>query len=123
MGQPKRVENAKILVANTAMDTDKVKIYGARVRVDSMARVADIEAAEKEKMAAKVGAIVGHGINCFVNRQVWCGVWGVGAGAGVWMGAGGGRGGRVERTGVRGALCGSRGGRRPFGIRHHGRAG
>ena len=36
VGQPKRMENAKILVANTAMDTDKVKIYGARVRVDSM---------------------------------------------------------------------------------------
>ena len=36
VGQPKRLENARILVANTAMDTDKVKIYGARVRVDSM---------------------------------------------------------------------------------------
>jgi T-complex protein 1 subunit beta len=36
VGQPKRLENVKILVANTAMDTDKVKIYGARVRVDSM---------------------------------------------------------------------------------------
>ncbi len=36
VGQPKRVEDAKILVANTPMDTDKVKIYGARVRVDSM---------------------------------------------------------------------------------------
>ena len=39
VGQPKRIENAKILVANTAMDTDKVKIYGARVKVDSMAKV------------------------------------------------------------------------------------
>ncbi len=38
VGQPKRIEDAKILVANTAMDTDKVKIYGARVRVDSMAK-------------------------------------------------------------------------------------
>lgn len=39
MGQPKRIENARILVANTAMDTDKIKIYGARVRVDSMQKV------------------------------------------------------------------------------------
>ena len=39
MGQPKRIENARILVANTAMDTDKIKIYGARVRVDSMSKV------------------------------------------------------------------------------------
>jgi hypothetical protein len=39
VGQPKRVEDARILVANTAMDTDKIKIYGARVRVDSMQKV------------------------------------------------------------------------------------
>lgn len=37
--QPKRIENARILVANTAMDTDKIKIYGARVRVDAMSKV------------------------------------------------------------------------------------
>ena len=54
VGQPKRMENAKILVANTAMDTDKIKIYGARVRVDSMQKVADIEKAEREKMRSKV---------------------------------------------------------------------
>ncbi|KAK9821984.1 hypothetical protein WJX81_002760 [Elliptochloris bilobata] len=70
VGQPKRVEDAKILVANTPMDTDKIKIYGARVRVDSMQKVADIEKAEKEKMHDKVKAICAHGINCFVNRQL-----------------------------------------------------
>ncbi|KAL0784795.1 hypothetical protein Bca101_001040 [Brassica carinata] len=70
IGQPKRIENAKILVANTAMDTDKVKIYGARVRVDSMTKVAEIEGAEKEKMKDKVNKILAHGINCFVNRQL-----------------------------------------------------
>lgn len=26
VNQPKRIENAKILIANTAMDTDKVKV-------------------------------------------------------------------------------------------------
>lgn len=70
VGQPKRIENAKILVANTAMDTDKVKIYGARVRVDAMSKVAEIEAAEKIKMKNKVENILKHGINCFVNRQL-----------------------------------------------------
>lgn len=70
VGQPKRIENAKILVANTAMDTDKVKIYGARVRVDGMAKVAEIEAAEKSKMKGKVDKILSHGINCFINRQL-----------------------------------------------------
>ena len=39
VGQPKRLENANVLIANTPMDTDKIKIYGARVRVDSMAKV------------------------------------------------------------------------------------
>jgi len=70
VGQPKRVENARILIANTAMDTDKVKIYGARVRVDGMAKVADIERAEKEKMKEKVEKILAHDINCFINRQL-----------------------------------------------------
>ena len=70
VGQPKRIENARILVANTAMDTDKVKIYGARVRVDSMDKVAEIEAAEKDKMREKCEKIIGHGINVFINRQL-----------------------------------------------------
>jgi len=64
------MEKAKILIANTPMDTDKIKIFGSRVRVDGMAKVAEIEAAEREKMKAKVDKIVSHGINCFVNRQL-----------------------------------------------------
>jgi T-complex protein 1 subunit beta len=70
VGQPKRIENAKIMVANTAMDTDKIKIYGTRVKVDSLAKVAEIEAAEKDKMRDKCKKIVDHGINCFINRQL-----------------------------------------------------
>lgn len=70
VGQPSRMENAKILIANTAMDTDKVKIYGARVRVDSLKRVAEIEEAEKAKMIAKCDRILAHGCNVFVNRQL-----------------------------------------------------
>ena len=52
------------------MDTDKVKIYGARVRVDSMEKVAEIEAAEKGKMREKCEKIIKHGINVFINRQL-----------------------------------------------------
>ncbi|KAF3677626.1 hypothetical protein P3S67_007530 [Capsicum chacoense] len=40
------------------------------VRVDSMAKVAELEAAEKDKMTEKVQKIISHGINCFVNRQL-----------------------------------------------------
>ena len=68
VGQPKRIENAKILLANTPMDTDKIKVFGSRVRVDSVAKVAQIEVAEKEKMKEKVQAILKHEINCFINR-------------------------------------------------------
>jgi len=70
VGQPKRLENAKILLANTPMDTDKIKVFGSRVRVDSVAKVAQIEVAEKEKMKEKVNAILKHDINCFINRQL-----------------------------------------------------
>ena len=70
VGHPKKIENAKILIANTPMDTDKIKIYGARVRVDSMAKVGEIEAAEKQKMADKCAKIIAHGCNLFINRQL-----------------------------------------------------
>lgn len=70
VGQPKRIEKARIMVANTQMDTDKVKIFGTRVRVDSMAKVAEIETAEREKMRTKCQKIIDHGINVFINRQL-----------------------------------------------------
>lgn len=68
--QPKRIENAKILIANTPMDTDKIKVFGSRVKVESVAKVAELELAEKEKMADKVSMICKHDINVFVNRQL-----------------------------------------------------
>merc|ERR1712203_1144636 len=64
VGHAKTLENCKVCVANCQMDTDKIKIYGARVKVDS------IEAAEKEKMKAKVDKIAAHGCNVFINRQL-----------------------------------------------------
>mmetsp|Transcript_9592 Transcript_9592/g.19619 ORF Transcript_9592/g.19619 Transcript_9592/m.19619 type:complete len:542 (-) Transcript_9592:3758-5383(-) len=70
VGQPKRMQDCKILVANTAMDTDKIKIYGARVRVESITRVAEIEEAEKSKMMEKCEKILKHKCNVFVNRQL-----------------------------------------------------
>ncbi|KAM9975395.1 hypothetical protein ACTFIW_010423 [Dictyostelium discoideum] len=70
VGCPKRLENPKILIANTAMDTDKIKIFGGKVVVDSMTELSKMEDAEKEKMLNKCKKIVDHGINCFVNRQL-----------------------------------------------------
>jgi T-complex protein 1 subunit beta len=47
VGQPKRLENAKILVANTPMDTDKIKIFGSRIKVSGTEQMAQLEQAEK----------------------------------------------------------------------------
>jgi len=70
VNQPKRIENAKILIANTPMDTDKIKVFGSRVKVDSVAKIAELEVAEKEKMKEKVEKICKHGCNVFINRQL-----------------------------------------------------
>lgn len=68
--QPKRVEKARILIANTPMDADKVKVFGSRVRVESVAAIADMELAEKVKMKEKVDQILKHNISVFINRQL-----------------------------------------------------
>lgn len=68
--QPKRVEKAKILIANTPMDTDKIKVFGSHIKVDSMAKIAELESAEKEKMKDKVNKILKHNCNVFINRQL-----------------------------------------------------
>lgn len=70
ISQPKEISPAKILIANTSMDTDKVKIFGAKFKVDSTSKLADLEKAEKLKMKAKVDKIKKFGINCFINRQL-----------------------------------------------------
>jgi len=69
-GMPKVVKDCKVMVANTPMDTDKIKIYGTRVKVDSFEAVAQIEKAEKDKMKQKVDKICAHGCTVFINRQL-----------------------------------------------------
>lgn len=70
INQPKKITNAKILIANTSMDTDKVKIFGAKFKVDSTSKLAELEKAEKLKMKNKVEKIKKYGINTFINRQL-----------------------------------------------------
>ena len=52
------------------MDTDKIKIFGARIKAEGTSKLAELERAEREKMKDKVANIAAHGINCFVNRQL-----------------------------------------------------
>ena len=70
VNQPRRVENARILLANTSMDSDKIKVYGAHIKADSPEQLAAMERAERDKMKAKVDAIRAHNINVFINRQL-----------------------------------------------------
>jgi T-complex protein 1 subunit beta len=65
-----RKENPKILVANTPMDYDKIKIFGTRVKANSMDKVAEIETAEKDKMKRKVEKILSYKPDVFINRQL-----------------------------------------------------
>jgi T-complex protein 1 subunit beta len=69
-GCPKRLENPRIVIANTPMDHDKIKIMGSKVKVDSMTAIGEIENAEKAKMEAKVNKILDHRPNVFINRQL-----------------------------------------------------
>jgi len=50
--------------------TDKIKIMGSRVKVESPAELAAIEEAERTKMLGKCQKIIDHGITVFVNRQL-----------------------------------------------------
>jgi len=70
IGCPHRKEKPRILLANTPMDYDKIKIFGTKVKVDSMNKVAEVEAAEKEKMKQKVDRILAYKPDVFINRQL-----------------------------------------------------
>lgn len=69
-GCAKVKENPKVMIANTQMDADKVKILGSKVKVDSIMKVAEIEEAEKLKMKKKVDKILAYKPDVFINRQL-----------------------------------------------------
>jgi T-complex protein 1 subunit beta len=69
-GCVKNIKNPRIMVANTPMDHDKIKIMGSKVKVDSFAKIGEIEEAEKAKMRLKVEKILAHKPDVFINRQL-----------------------------------------------------
>jgi T-complex protein 1 subunit beta len=70
IGQPQKIEDAHILIGNTSMDADKIKINGAKIETDSPEQLAKIEEAERKKMLTKCEKIAAHKCNLFVNRQL-----------------------------------------------------
>ena len=70
VGCPTFKEKARIMVANTPMDNDKIKIFGTRVKVDSTDKIAEIQTAEREKMKEKVDKILAYKPDVFINRQL-----------------------------------------------------
>lgn len=69
-GCKRLARNPRIMVANTPMDHDKIKIMGSKVKVDSMQKIGEIEEAEKRKMQAKVNKILAFKPDVFINRQL-----------------------------------------------------
>jgi T-complex protein 1 subunit beta len=64
------LNNPKILIANTSMDTDKIKIMGAKISVQSVSELSEIESAEKKRMKEKIKKICSSKFDCFINRQL-----------------------------------------------------
>ncbi|CAF1482423.1 unnamed protein product [Rotaria sordida] len=69
---PKRIENARILIANIPMDTDKRKVSDSSVHIDSIAKLVQLELAKNEKIKDKVEKILQFSCNLFINRQLIC---------------------------------------------------
>ena len=68
--QPKKVKNAKILIVNTTLDSDRIKIYGVKIKVKSISNLARLEIGEQKKLLDKCKKILSHGINTVINRQL-----------------------------------------------------
>lgn len=64
------LENPKILIANTSMDYDKIKIFSSKVNVESVKELEKIEIAEKNKMVSKIDNICKIPFDLFINRQI-----------------------------------------------------
>jgi T-complex protein 1 subunit beta len=66
----REMRNPRILVANTAMDQDKIKVFGAKLNVGSVSELAEMERVEKLRMQEKVEKISRNNVDCFINRQL-----------------------------------------------------
>ncbi|KAH9387287.1 T-complex protein 1 subunit beta [Nematocida major] len=68
-GQKDSCSSPRVLIINTSMDADKVKIFSTKASVSSPKELERIEAAENRRMAEKVESIAQHA-DIIVNRQI-----------------------------------------------------
>ncbi|KAK6090513.1 hypothetical protein P3W45_000610 [Vairimorpha bombi] len=64
------MKNPRILIGNTSLDQDKIKVFGAKISVSSVQDLAEMEKIEREKMYKKIDSICNKKIDCFINRQL-----------------------------------------------------
>jgi T-complex protein 1 subunit beta len=67
---PKRCTNPRILIVNTQMDNDRVKIFGTKVETKSLTTLAHLEVGEQKKVLDKCSKILSYKANVLVNRQL-----------------------------------------------------
>ncbi|OAG30844.1 T-complex protein 1 subunit beta [Nematocida sp. ERTm5] len=68
-GQKDAWDNPRVLIINTSLDTDKVKIFGSKAAVTSPKELEKLEMAENKRMSEKVQKISQHA-DVIVNRQI-----------------------------------------------------
>lgn len=64
------IDNPKILIANTSLDYDKIKIMSSKISVNSIKELEKIEISEKQRMIEKINLITKNPIDLFINRQI-----------------------------------------------------
>lgn len=64
------IDSPRILVANTSMDYDKIKVMSSKINVSSVQELVELERAEKNRMVQKVDSICSVPFDLFVNRQI-----------------------------------------------------
>lgn len=64
------IENPKVLVINSALDFDKIKVFSSKIAVNSIKELEEVENAEKERMRQKINGICALDFDVIVNRQI-----------------------------------------------------
>ena len=64
------VENPKVLLINSSLDYDKIKIFSSKISVTSLAELEALEQAEKTRMENKINDICKLDFDVLINRQI-----------------------------------------------------